>query len=214
MSRNADAEAVIGRPPFGRMTGVSCSAQSRAREQSAVDPGDVPAGEIGGGHRQLAGGIEPAARRRRLRPHRAQRVAAVADREARPDRQILVDRMHAERLRRCAAGGRRAAAGPRPARRSSRRRHSRCSNIATACRARNRAACLRPAVDDLLRRRRMRHRLEAVILRPIILQARGVAEQLADRDPIAAGDSGHVARDSDRRARAGPGRAASGSRQR
>ena len=53
-----------------------------------------------------------------------------------------------------------------------------------------RLAC--PAVDDHLRGRRVRHRLEAVILRPVILQARRVAEQLADGDPLAAGDPGNI----------------------
>src|SRR3546814_19030753 len=43
---------------------------------------------------------------------------------------------------------------------------------------------LRPAIDDLLRGDGMFHRGEAVILRPVILDARGVAEKLADRDLI------------------------------
>ncbi|MDD1450631.1 hypothetical protein NHF48_005990 [Sphingomonas sp. H160509] len=70
-----------------------------------------------------------------------------------------------------------------------------CVGILPLCAGLEIERLLGPTVDDLLRRDGLGHRREAVVLRPVILKARGMAEQLADRDAVAAGDAGNVFRD-------------------
>src|SRR5204862_2108131 len=92
-----DAEAVAGRAAGREVDRRLLLLPGGRRQEGAVDPRDVPAGEIRRAHRQLARRVEPAGPRRSLRPHRPERIAAIADRKAPADGEVLVDRVNAER---------------------------------------------------------------------------------------------------------------------
>ena len=111
----------------------------------------------------------------------------IADREAAADRLVLIVSGDAQRLEDAALQE----GEQRLARRLFRDQPGddiACVGILPLRSRREIERLLCPAIDDRLRGNRLFHRFEGIILRPVILQARGMAEQLADRDAVAATD--------------------------
>ena len=168
----------------------------RRLQHRLVDHGDVPSGQVGRRHRELAGGEHPARALLRRRPRRAERVAEVAGRIA-LRKLVLVgvgDALHAERRED-------ALPEERPERHPGRLLGDEAGDDEVGVAVLPLRAWLEverplgPALDDPLRRNRLQHERRHVVLRPEVLVAGGVREDLADRDLVAARQPGHVLAD-------------------
>ena len=166
----------VGQPRLGRQLAVAGSV-----EDFVLNERDVPAGEVRGGHRELAGREQPAAAFLGRRPRRPECVTHVAggivERQRRrveiddaghlqwrehPFLQILKQRLAGRAF-------------------SNHARHRVARVAVLPCRTRGKIQWLiRPTRHDLLRCDRTQHLGQIVILRPIIADAGRMRQQRAD----------------------------------